>query len=203
MDWYNLQMSCGRRRRLLAFFLAASAVTVSCGDDPPQFEIQQAQSAIDAARTSGADQYAPDELAEAEGALARARTAVDQRDYRLALNHSIDSRERAQTAAREAAAQKAAARTEAERALEAASAALAEASARVKAAPTGGAAARRLAAARRTLAAAERAVQEARAAFDRGNFKDVASTLTEPMANLSATSRDLDAAPRATSRRRR
>ena len=118
--------------------------------------MQQAQSAIDAARAAGADEYAHDELAAAEGALARARTAVGQRDYRLALNNSLDSRERAQTAATQAASQKAAARADAERALEAAAATLAEAQARLKAAQTSGAPARRLAAARRSIAAGDK-----------------------------------------------
>jgi len=158
--------------------------------------MQQAQSAIDAARTAGADEYAHDELAAAEGALARARTAVDQRDYRLALNNSLDSRERAQTAASQAASQKAAARADAERALNAAAAALAGARARLKAAQTSGVPARRLADARRGVAAGEQAVQKARAAFDQGSFRSVLQTLNEPMQRLAATSGDLEAAPR-------
>src|SRR6185436_8216588 len=103
-------MALGRRHLALSSFLVASLLTVACGDNPPQIEMQQAQSAIDAARTAGADEYAHDELAAAEGALVRARTAVEERDYRLALNNSLDSRERAQTAGAQAASQKAAAR---------------------------------------------------------------------------------------------
>jgi hypothetical protein len=196
-------MALGRRRLCLASLLVASAVTVACGDDPPQIEIQQAQNAIDAARAAGADEYAHDELAAAEGALARARTAVDERDYRLALNHSLDSRERAQAAATQAANLKAAARTEAERALGTASATMAEATIRLKTAQTGGAPARRLTAARRSLAAADQAVQKARAAFNQGSFRDVTQTLNEPMGRLAATSHDLEAAPRLAARRPR
>ena len=196
-------MFFGRRRWCLACVLAVSAVTVACGDDPPQIEMQQAQSAIDAARAAGANEYAHDELAAAEGALARARTAVDQRDYRLALNHSLDSRERAQTAAKQSASQKAAARADAERALGAASATIAEARARLKAAQTSGAPARRLAAARRSIEAGDQAVQKARAAFDQGNFRDVPQALNEPIVRLAATSHDLEAAPRLAARRRR
>jgi hypothetical protein len=196
-------MFLGRRRLVLAFLLATSALTVACGDDPPQIEMQQAQSAIDGARAAGADEYAHDELAAAEGALARARTAVDQRDYRLALNNSLDSRERAQTAATQAASQKAAARAEAERALKTAAATIAEANARLKAAQTSGAPARRLAAARRSIAAGDQAVQKARAAFDRASFREVTQTLNEPMARLTATSDDLEAAPRLAGRRPR
>jgi hypothetical protein len=196
-------MALGRRRLCLLCVLAASALTVACGDDPPELEIQQAQRAIDTARAAGADEYAHDELAAAEGALARARTAVDERDYRLALNHSIDSRERAQTAATQAASQKTAARAEAERALETAAATIAEATARLKAAQAGGAPARRLAAAERSIAAGDQAVQKARAAFNQGSFRDVPQTLNEPMARLAATSRDLEAAPRLAARRPR
>ena len=193
-----------RRRRLgLAFVLAATTATLACGDDPPQVEIQQAQSAIEAARAAGADEYAHDEIAAAEGALARARTAVEQRDYRLALNNSLDSRERAQTAASQAATQKAAAHTEAERALTTASATIAEAGARLKAAQTSGAPARRLAAARRSIEAGEQAVQKARTAFGLGNYREIAQALKEPMARLAATSHDLEAAPRLATRRGR
>jgi hypothetical protein len=192
-----------RWRLVLAFFLAATAVTVACGDDPPQIEIQQAQNAIDAARAAGADEYAHDEFAAAEGALARARTAVEQRDYRLALNNSLDSRERAQTAATQAATQKAAAHADAERALGTASATIAEARARLKAAQTSGAPARRLAAARRSIDAGDQAVQKARAAFDLGNFREVPQALKEPIARLAATSHDLEAAPRLATRRGR
>jgi Domain of unknown function (DUF4398) len=196
-------MAVGRRRFCLASFLPALALIVGCGDDPPQIEMQQAQQAIEGARAAGADEYAHDELAAAEGALARARAAVDERDYRLALNHSLDSRERAQTAATQAASQKAAARAEAERALGNASATLAEARTRLKAAQTSGAPARRLAAAVRSIAAGDQAVQKARAAFNQGSFRDVALSLNEPMTRLAATSHDLEAAPRLAGRRRR
>lgn len=65
--------------------------------------MDQAQGAIDAARAAGADRYAEKELAAANAALKSANEAVEQGDYRLALNHAIDSREQAQNAARVAA----------------------------------------------------------------------------------------------------
>ena len=196
-------MALGRWRPALTSILVASLLTVACGDDPPQVEIQQAQRAIDAARAAGADEYAHDELAAAENALVRAHTAVEQRDYRLALNNSLDSRERAQSAAAQAASQKAAARVDAERALAAAAATLAEAQARLKAAETSGVPARRLTAARRSVAAGDQAVQKARAAFDQGSFRSVPPALNEPMKRLAATSHDLEAAPRPAARRPR
>ncbi|HTV03684.1 MAG TPA: hypothetical protein VMF13_24235 [Luteitalea sp.] len=102
---------------------------------PPQKEMDQADGAITTARAAGAAQYASDEFTAAETALRRSHEAVEQRDYRQALNHALDARERAQTAAREAADKKAIARGLAERAVTAAELALAPAVQRVKATP--------------------------------------------------------------------
>jgi hypothetical protein len=65
--------------------------------------MDQAQGAIDAARAAGAERYAPAEFSAATTALKNASDAVEQGDYRLALNHALDSREQAQNAARVAA----------------------------------------------------------------------------------------------------
>ena len=64
----------------------------ACGT-PPHKEMDQAQGAIDAARTAVDDRYAPDEFRAAERSLTLANEAVSQRDYRLALNHALESRE--------------------------------------------------------------------------------------------------------------
>src|SRR5437879_3374387 len=120
-------------RRLLPVLFAAAVVAAACGE-PPEKEMQQAQGAIDAARAVGADEYAHDEFVGAQDALKHAREAVDQRDYRLALNHAIDSRERAQNAAKTAADRRGAARATAESAIGAAAAALADARLKLKAA---------------------------------------------------------------------
>jgi hypothetical protein len=89
-------------------------LAVGCGD-PPNREINQAQGAIDAARAAGADQYATAEYTAAVEALKSAQDAVGQHDYRLALDRAIESRERAQTAARDGANGKAQVRGEVER----------------------------------------------------------------------------------------
>src|SRR3954469_14659465 len=73
--------------------LGASACT-----GPPQKEIDQAQTSLDLARTAGADKYAVVEYRAAAGSLQKAHEAVDQRDYRQALNYAIDSRQRSQEA---------------------------------------------------------------------------------------------------------
>jgi hypothetical protein len=101
--------------RLMPVFVAF-VLAAGCGD-PPDKELHQAQGALDAARAAGADKYATEEFTAATLALANAKEAVDQRDYRLALNHALDSRERAQNAAKMAADQKAATRSDAERLL--------------------------------------------------------------------------------------
>jgi hypothetical protein len=82
--------------------LVAALITVACGS-PPNKEMDQAQGAIDAARAAGAEQFATTEFTAANTALQRANQAVEQRDYRLALNYALDSREQAQNAARVAA----------------------------------------------------------------------------------------------------
>ncbi len=87
---------------------------IACAE-PPSKEMNQAQGAIDAARAAGAEQYAATELAAAVDALKRSDEAAAQRDYRLALNHAIDSRERAQNAAKSAGVARAQARGDAER----------------------------------------------------------------------------------------
>lgn len=110
----------------LALFAAGCA-------DPPSKELHQAQGAIDAARAAGADSYAVEEFTSAVDALTRAEAAVTQRDYRLALSQALDSRERAQNAAKMAASQRAAVRSEAERLLAELTSAAAMASARLAA----------------------------------------------------------------------
>ena len=201
--------------------VAAAVTGAACGD-PPDKEMQQAQGAIDAARAAGADQYARAEFAAAEDALKRAREAVDQRDYQSALNSALDSRERAQNAAKEAADRKATARADAERAqtaakdtvnakataradaekgLGAATAALNDARAKVRA-ENGRGNPRALAAARRTIASDETAVQEARTAFEAGDYPASIDKSKGATARLRAAIHDLDAPTPTTGRRR-
>jgi flagellar hook-basal body complex protein FliE len=124
-----------RRVRLswLSAALTAIVVLAACGA-PPDKELHQAQGAIDAARAAGAEQYAAEEYKAAVDALDRAKAAVADRDYRLALNNALDSLEQAQNAAKAAADQKAAARSDAERLLAEVMSAIAVTSARLQAA---------------------------------------------------------------------
>lgn len=165
--------------------------------------MQQAQGAIDAARAAGADQYATVEFAAAVDALKRSQDAVAQRDYRLALNHALDSRERAQAAAKEAADAKATAHTAADRALTMAAAALEQARGGVQAAEAVRAPARFVDPARTSIANLNRQVQEARAAFEKGDYRGAAKTASAATEALATVTRDLDAATRPAVRRRR
>jgi len=182
--------------------LAAAFFTFACRDDPPEKEMQQAQGAIDAARAAGADQYAHDELVAANDALKHAREAVEERDYRLALNHALDSREHAQNAAKAAADNKAIARADADRALLDAAAILAEARGRLRAPEASHAPARALIV-RRTIVDTEAAVQKASASFKKGDYKAVITDLRTVTGRLRTATRDLENATTPAARRRR
>ena len=187
----------------LVLFLTSTLLVPACADDPPDKEMQQAQAAIDTARAAGANEYAHDEFAAAEDALKRAREAVGQRDYRLALNNALDSRDRAQTATKEAAEQQKTARADAERVIAAASAALAAAKAGLKAAETVHKPARMLSDARRSIADGDQALQKARAALEARRYHDVTKALNDSTAHLAGVARELDGATGAAPRRRR
>jgi hypothetical protein len=118
-------------RPLRAWVLALPLLLTACGT-PPHKEMDQAQGAIDAARAAGADRYAHEEFTAATDALASSTAAVEQRDYRLALNHALESRERAQNAARMAAEAQGKLRAELERSTTEVNALLAQANGRLQ-----------------------------------------------------------------------
>ena len=177
--------------------------TAACGGDPPEKEMQQAQAAIDAAVAARAETYAAAELAAAEAALTQAGSAVVARDYRLALNHALDSRQRAQNAAKLAADGMASARVEADRALTAATAAIGALRARLKSADALRLPARTLIAPRQAVADGEQRLQEARAALDRGDYRGAREAAAGANTALIAARTELDAATSAAARRRR
>jgi hypothetical protein len=111
-------------------WLALVISAVACAS-PPQREIDQAQGAIDAARAAGAERYAATEFTAATQALAQANEAVTARDYRLALNYALESREQAQNAARTAADSRAKLRGDVERSIAEAKALVAQTRERV------------------------------------------------------------------------
>ena len=192
----------GARRWLLSVAAAAAIGHAAC-TDPPDKEMQQAQGAIDAARAAGADQYAREEFTAAEDALKRARDAVDQRDYRQALNDALDARERAQTAAKDTVNKKATARADADKAIAEAAAALADAHAKIKSAEGSRATSKAAAGAARAVDQHDAQVQEARAAFDRGDYLAAIDKAHAATASLRAVVKDRETAPVPAGRRRR
>ncbi len=187
---------------MLSLAVLAAVAGAACGD-PPDKEMHEAQTAIDSARTAGADQYAPDEFIAAQDALKRSHDAVTQRDYRQALNAALDARERAQTAAKDSVNRKAATRSDATRALADADAGLHEARATLKAAEAARAPARIVAAGRRSIDNSESVVQKARTAFEKGDYLGAIATVRGVSGQLSAAVHDLGAAASAGARRRR
>jgi hypothetical protein len=186
-----------------AIAIGAALGTAACSGDPPDKEIQQAQGAIDAARAAGADRYAIEEFAAAQTALKRAHDAVGERDYRLALSNALDSRERAQSAAKMAADGKAQARVDADRAIQAATNALAAAKTALKGAETARAAAKAVAAMRAAISDGERRLQEARTTFDQGEYAATVTACSAVTNALRAATSDLEASTSAATRRRR
>lgn len=180
--------------------LALASLTACAA--PPQKEMDQAEGAIATARAAGAPQYAPEEFTAAETALRRSHEAAGQRDFRQALNHALDARQRAQTAARDAGDRKAVARGQAERAITSAELALAMAQQRlgaaVAAAPTTG---RRPATAvaaqtalQQAIATATSGLQEARSHLDAQRFDQVLTVVTPVGAQIQAATRAFEAA---------
>jgi hypothetical protein len=188
---------------LVLTLVAVAGVAGACGGEPPDREMQQAQGAIDAARAAGADVYAAEELTAAQTTLKRAEDAVAARDYRLALSHALDSRERAQNAAKLAADGKAAARVDADRAINEATSAITALQIRLKAPPAARLPVRVLARPRAAVADSQARVQEARTAVERGDYAAALTAASAAKAALTAAARDLDAAAAPPSRRRR
>jgi hypothetical protein len=159
---------------------------------PPTREMDQAQGAIDAARAAGADRYATEQYNEAVTALENANTAVAQRDYRLALNHALDSRERAQNAAKEAGVQQGVLRSGAERRLGQVTAQLDLARRRLQAAEAAHVPRRFLAKPTAAIGDAEASVQKAGTDIQEGNYKESQSRLAESAKNLQAAIAEID-----------
>ena len=185
-------MRAGRRWGFVSAVIVASTSILACGGNPPDKEIQQAQTAVDAARASSAEQYAKEDFSASTDALKNAHVAVDARDYRLALNYALEARDRAEAAARDAADRKATARSNADRALRNAALAIVDIRAKLKSAQAGQKPLRVLNAARSAAADGENHVQEARAAFEREDYPEVLEILAAPAARLRESIRELD-----------
>ena len=177
----------GRWRSITSLVITTSfaALLTGCGDDPPTKEIQQAQQAIDVARDAGAASYATQEFAAAQAALKHAQDSVTGNDYRQALNDALDARDRAQTAARDASDKKAAKKAEVDRSLHEVALGIVDARAKLRAAETARRPLRVLVPVRRGVVEAETHVQEARAAFDKGDYLEASALLMKAMMILN------------------
>jgi HAMP domain-containing protein len=175
-----------RAGRRLAFVICL--LSAGCAE-PPSKEMNQAQGAIDAARAAGADRFAAAEFTAATDALKRSEDAVAAGDYRQALSHAIDSRERANSAARQAVDGRANARGQAERAVAEVATLLSQAQAQLKNLP-----ARALRAPRDTVAAVEKTLQEARAALAAEDYDGVTKAVNGAAAQLQAVLKQIDSA---------
>ncbi len=187
--------------RVQALVLAA-ALVIACGT-PPNKEMDQAQGAIDAARAVGADRYAATEFQAATTSLELANDAVAQRDFRLALNHALESRDPAQNAAREAADTRARIRGEVERAMAEVAGLLAQANATLTAAEKARVARATLTEARSALAEVNADVQEAGAAMKADDFMAAQPPLMGVKERIEGVTASLEAAMSQSSRRRR
>ena len=188
-------------RSLRASALALVLLT-ACGT-PPHKEMDQAQGAIDAARAAGADRLATDEFNAAIASLKLANDAVGQRDYRLALNHALESREHAQNAARAAAETHGRLRGEVERSLAEITALIAQANGRLTTAERTRVARRIITDARQSLAAANGDVQKAGAAVQAQDFAAAQKLLSGAKQRISQVITRLDAAMSGKNARRR
>jgi hypothetical protein len=187
-----------RRLALITAILSAGCA------EPPHKEMNQAQGAIDAARAAGADRFAAAEFTAAQDALKRSEEAAASGDYRQALNHALDSRERAQAAAKAAVEGRADARGQAERAIAEVATLLSRSLSQLKDADVAKLNARELKGPRSAVAAAEITLQKARAALKAEDYPAVTTALNGAAAELQAALTQIDAAasPRSSPRKR-
>jgi hypothetical protein len=188
-------------RPLRAWVLALVLLT-ACGA-PPHKEIDQAQGAIDAARAAGADRLATEEFNAAITSLKLANDAVGQRDYRLALNHALESREHAQNAARLAAETHGRLRGDVERSIAEVTALIAQATGRLATAERNRIARRIVTDARQSLATANSDVQKAGAAVQAQDYAAAQALLSGANRRISQVITRLDNALRGQNARRR
>jgi hypothetical protein len=179
--------------RFAPAWLFCLVLASGCGE-PPHREINQAQGAIDTARAAGAAAYAPEEFKAAESALERSRDAVEERDYRLALNYAIDARERAQEAARTAADQKSRVRSRVDETLRKAEASFELAKSQLAEAQEARVPARQLSPALESIAATGAQLIEVRALIQRDELLQAQAQLDDLLRSLETARSEIDAA---------
>lgn len=182
--------------------LALVLVLAGCAE-PPNKEMNQAQGAIDAARAAGADKYATQDLQAAADSLKRSGDAVAQNDYRLALSLAIESRERAQTAAKTAGENRARARGDAERIVAEVNSTLRQARTRLDDVTLDKLPRRAATELRNQLASMDKDMQEARAALAADDYDGAIARAKAVSARIPETLDALEKAATAPAPRRR
>ena len=183
-------------------WLLVALLAAACAE-PPNAEMDQAQGAIDAARAAGADRYATTEYNAATEALKNAHTAVSARDYRLALNYALESREHAQNSAREAADTRARLRGEIERTMAQVAALMAQADTRLEAARKTRAPRRALDEIAAAIAAVNEDVQKAGEAIKADDYVAARAQVDGVKARIEKAIADIDQATMPPAQRRR
>jgi hypothetical protein len=109
-------MAPHRTLRIAVVAFLPALLLAGC-DQPPTRELQAAEAALQKARDAEAATYVPERLAEAESALAAARSKLAAKDYRGALSSANEAHEKARGAASAAGPAKTLARSAAETAM--------------------------------------------------------------------------------------
>jgi hypothetical protein len=176
--------------------MVAGVVSACAG--PPTKEIDRAREAIDAARASEADRYANNTFIAATTALQQANDSVAQSDYRKALNHSLESRQRALDAVREATDNRARIRGELEQTMEEIMPLLTRANGRLTEAVAARVPRQTLKAATAELTTVGAAMRKADAARTAGDYVEAQLTLASTKDQVQKTLTQLDTALRET-----
>jgi hypothetical protein len=175
--------------------LVVGLLAVSCAA-PPNKEIDRARTAISAARDAGAERFAAAEVAAADRELTLANQAVAARDYRLALNHALESVEQAELAAKSATEARTRLRRDGEQSITESTASIASISARLDGPRAAQIPRRTRQAARQALTELEKALQEADAALRKEDFVAAESILTTVKQRLARVVASLPKASR-------
>jgi hypothetical protein len=179
----------------IALAIASLLLFVTGCSEPPRKEIDQAQAAVDLARTAGAELLAAEDYAAATSGVQKARDAVEQRDYRLALSYAIDARHRAQDAVHDATE----ARKRAQHDIEALYSEVATRANSLQTLLRAAEAARvkpkDLRAAQATLAEARTALQEASTAITLGKFEQGSKVLADVRGKLDPAIAEIEKIP--------
>ena len=163
--------------------------------EPPQKEIDEARSAIEAAQAAGAQTYAAEEYAGAQATLDKARASVEQRDYRQALSYAIDARQRAIEASRLVPEARARAKAAAEADVKKTADSVTHLESVLRAAKDAGTPAQELRPARETLEAAQRVLQEARTTLDARKYAEAGALVRGVRENVDTAAKAVASIP--------